>query len=936
MAGLLALTLLLPVTALEAYADTETETQTEEAADAASDDGAAEASAEDAKRRTEPTEEIEITAAQVEKHMIKLNSCEGITFYLRPEEYKDEIADEDVVDLLKKVELAGIDDKTGKVVCTLEEEDDTKEFVIFLSDEGRWLVYTDPEYQKVTMVRKAVSLLDSEYLFLSMDNKTLELYNDDFDEVVRSMKQNGSAKDGEMHYTDETGAWDYVLKDDFRQLKSACRFVTENENLALYVNDDNGIVAIKDKKTDYMWWSTPVGSGHDPIATGTIVSDLQSSLNMVYGEPAKRSTTNMRSGSDASVKVKDKNNGVEITYDFKAAGISIPVLYTLEEDYLEASIDTAAIDEEDTSAETGKIVTNLTLMNNFGAAASDDEGCFVIPDGSGALIRFNNGKTSAKNYSQNVYGSDLTAVPLQEPDVTEQVYFPMYGIVNGDQGMMVVCTDGDANARLKASVSGQSKSSYNICSFEFTLRGTDNYYMSGDNTTTLTVFEEGDIKTEKIALRYYPLTDADENGMDYADVAAAYRTYLIDEMGVGAYSGNGFQDVYVDLYGGVEKTRSILGIPVTLKTSLTDCTQAEEILQSLVNISGDHAQTFSNLVVSYNKWTNDGISNQVDVDAKAAGCIGGKNDMEQLIAFAENQGIALYPTVQNLGFKSGNGYYTFRDTTIRISGSYARQYTYNLAYGTQQTSKKPLSLLSPAAFPKAFADLAENSEKNGIKNIGLAELSSALYGDYGKQKIGRAQAKQLLMESYETLHSTMDSVLANTANAYVLPYADKITNVPLQSSGYDVFDADIPFYQMVVHGLKSYSTEAINGSSDTDEMVLRAIAAGSSLRFDMIGAETSVLKDTELDNLYYAYYKDWLEYAAGTASLAWEVFGGNTAAAQMTGYEEKDGVITTAYENGTVTIVDLAAESVKVQRVADDGSKSEQEYLLADFVKEGA
>ena len=909
------MTMMIPLAAAEVYADTETEaadTAAETDAEAASEGG------EEESRRTEPEEEIEISAAQVKKHMKKLNSCEGITFYLRPEEYKDEITDEEVVDLLKKVELAGIDDKTGKVVCTLEEEDDTDDFIIFLSEEGRWLVYTDPEYKKVTMVRKIVSLLDSEYTFLSMDNETLEVYNDDFDEVERSMTRKGNAKDGEVHYTDESGDWDYVLKEDGTQLLSAVRFVTENDNLALYVNDDNGIIAIKDKKTDHMWWSTPVGSGHDPQATGAIVSDLQSSLNMVYGEPAIRATTNVRSGSDASVKVKDSGAGVEITYDFKDAGITIPVKYELQDTYLEASINTADIEEEDISNATGKLLTSVTVMNNFGAAGIKDEGYFVIPDGSGALINFNNGKESAKSYSQNVYGADLTAVPLQEPDVTEQVYFPMYGIVNGDNGMMVVCTEGDANAKLKASVSGQSKSSYNICSFEFTVRSTDTYYMSGDNTTTLTVFEEGEIKTDTISLRYYPLEDTDDNGMNYVDVANAYRTYLTEEEKVTASEAMD-PELYIDLYGGVEKSRSILGIPITMKTSLTDAKQAETILQELSDGGVD------NLVVSYNKWTNDGIANKVDTDTDAAGCIGG-NDFEDFLEFAEGKGIAVYPMVQNMGFKSGNGYYTFRDTTIRVSGSYARQYTYNLAYGTQQTKNKPLSLLTPTAFPEIFSELAENYSDEGIRNVGLAELTSGLYGDYGKNLAGRDQAQELLVESYEVLSGKMDSVLGNTANAYALPYVDRISNVPLQSSGYDVFDADIPFYQIVLHGVKSYSCPAINGSADGGTLLLTAIAAGSNLRYDMIGEETSILKDTELDHLYYAYYADWTEQAAQEYAFASEILSG-VSGALITGYEQDGTTITTTYENGTEIVVDLEKESVSV-----DG----KEYLLADYVKEGA
>lgn len=105
------------------------------------------------------------------------------------------------MDLLDDIGLAGIDDETGEVVCTLEEEDDTSDFVIFLSPEGRWLVYMDTDYQKVIQVRQIVSLLDSELLFQSRDHKTLELYSKDYDEVERSYTSDGKAKGrpGHLH-----------------------------------------------------------------------------------------------------------------------------------------------------------------------------------------------------------------------------------------------------------------------------------------------------------------------------------------------------------------------------------------------------------------------------------------------------------------------------------------------------------------------------------------------------------------------------------------------------------------------------------------------------------------------------------------------------------------------------------------------------------------
>lgn len=918
-AGILAMTLCFSsMSVAQVYAEEE-DTASEEVSDTA-EDGSTEdgEEAEEEETREEDVEEIEVTADQVETYMTKLNSCDGITFYLRPEDYKDTITDEDVQDLLKHVDLAGIDDKTGEVVCTLEEEDDNKEAVIFLSDKGRWLVYTDPDYKKVTMVRKIVSTLDSEYLFLSMDNKTLELYNDDFDEVVRSYTTDGKSEDGKVTYTDEEKQWNVVLADTYDALYTSARYVTENDNLTLYVDDEKGTIGLEEKSTGKMWWSTPENVGHDSVATGTIVNDLSSSLKMVYGEPDARSTTIMRSAADAKITVKDISDGIKITYDFKKAGITIPVEYTLGENYLEAKIDTEDIDEEDTSS-TGKLTTNISMMANFGATSTEEEGYFVIPDGCGALINFNNGKTSAKSYSGTVYGSDVTAVPLEEPDVTEQLSLPMYGIVNttDNSAMMVVCTDGDSNAKLNASVSGQSKSSYNICGFDFTVRDSDSYYMSGDNTTTLTVFEDGDIKTDTLAVRYYPI-DA-EDTPSYADISDAYREYLTEEENVENTVTSENPELYLDFYGGTQKEKSILGIPVNMKTSMTSYDQAQDILETLYGAGVD------DMTVQYHNWTNAGIKSKVDYKAKASSTLGGKKDWNSLISYAEENNIDLYPAVDNEAFNSGNGYYSFTDTAVRISGSYARIYDYNLAFGNE-SSDDPLSLLSPSAFTEIYDKLAKNYSKAGLTKVSLGSMTTALYGDYGKNEISRDKAQELLEESYQSIQDADISILADQANAYALSYVTAVADVPLQSSGYDVFDADIPFYQMVLHGLKSYSASAVNASANPSQAVLLSIATGSNLHYDMIGEETSTLKDTNLDSYYYAGAENWTDHAANAYALEKEVLSG-LGKETISDYERLGNVITTTYSNGTKIVVDLDAETVKVDDTV---------YTLENYLDEGS
>lgn len=699
---------------------------------------------------------------------------------------------------------------------------------------------------------------------------------------------------------------DFVARDE-KALFDSMTTIAENSNFILKINenedDDEDLLALQNKANGFIWWSSPVNAMGDINATNTLRQELKSALTFTYGKPKERTTSNMRSGKTHNVEYEKIDNGVRITFKFSKAKITIPVEYTLEGSYLRVVVNTDEIVEENPSDSDGQLVTSMTLLGSMGAVSSDDVGgYFVIPDGSGALINFNNGKTSAKSYSSKVYGSDIAMVPTTASAVTEQVYFPMYGIVRDDgNGLMAVAVQGDNNVSIKSSVSTQSKSSYNICNFEFTLRSTDTYYMSGDQQP-LTVFEKNGIKTDTIEVRYYPL--ASEN-LDYTDIAECYRNYLLTEGGVTQTEQENTSNMYVDFYGGVEKTTPICGIPMTLKTSITSFDNAKTIVEQLKSNGTD------NMVISYHNWTNQGIQNKVDYKTTASNVLGGNGSFNKLTKYLDSNNIALYPVVENSTFVSGEGYFTFRNTNIRVSGSYSRILSYDLAFGEQSKTENSYSLLSPDTFSEIYSKLAKNYSKKDIGGVSIGSMTSKLYGNYGKQSVSRDSMANTISDSLSNIKSSVGSVLGITANEYTLPYLDHITDVPLSSSNYDIFDEDIPFYQIVMHGVTPLATTPINASADSDVLLLKAIATGMNPRYDMIYEETSTLKDTQLDDLYYANYEYWVENASQQYSFAKEILD-VVSGSYIISYKQDGDVIYTEYSNGVNTEVDLSNMTVKI------------------------
>lgn len=807
----------------------------------------------------------------------------------------------DTIKNLKKLgSLVAVNPDSKKVLAGFSKNNSSGNDLLYISNGSRYLLRMNSDLSAPISFRQVISTVDNPFLFSSPDGKTLELMDEKFENILFSYSESG-IEDGRKVYLSKDKkafAWLNISGD---QVVGTFRICAENENFVLLIDDRLGNLGIKNKSDNYIWWSSPLEASRDKIATPLLVNELRSSNILRYGIPSKWSNNNLlRSASeDCKISVSDIENGVRVNYSYNK-GFEFPVDYTLENDHLRASLKISDIKETDPE----NIATEITLLGGFGAASQQEDGYFVIPDGCGALVRFNNNKTSDFNaYSRTIYGNDAAAVPTSRGTVAPQVCLPVYGIVKEDNALLAIAAKGDSNASISASVSGQSNSSFNLCSFTFTLRNTDTFYMSGNLSDKITVFENGDILSDDIEVLYYPIS---KKNADFTDIAQCYRNYLISECGVEKKSSSGRSPLYVELYGGVLKKKPVFGIPVTLGSPVTGFSEAAEIVTELKNAGAD------DMVISYKNWTDDGISNKVDTGASPSSRLGGKREFSKLTEIIDENNFSFYPVADNRLFYSGNGYYSFSDTCVRVSGAYSRIVSYDRAYGIPDGFRKNMSLLSPEYFGEIFDKIAGSYENSGVTGVSPGDLTTVLYGDYGKKKLSRAKTMKLVTESFSALDDSLENgILANGANAYALPFAEHITNVPMYSGRFDIFNEDVPFYQAVVHGLIPYSSTAANASPDPADFLLRSAATGSLLNYDLIYADAVELKDTEFDNLFYANYSSRTAEAGSAYELLKPLFS-KTADSFITGYKtENDGnTITTDYSCGTSVKVDMTAGTV--------------------------
>lgn len=646
-----------------------------------------------------------------------------------------------------------------------------------------------------------------------------------------------------------------------------CELAASNENFELYVNTQTGLFAFRTKDGKHTWWSNPYNADEDPRANNSKKADLKSTLvvNAVKVTDTDAPSTPLRSYSDGDVSVTLTDNGFRAEYYFENEGIWIPYYVSLDSDYIEASIAVDEIyeiemqgpkdgDTTEISSDNGlRSVVDVNFLQDLGAAYSDEEGYIITPDGSGAVINFNNGKSNTNTYSQRIYGRDLAKSQDMAPAKTEQAYLPIMGIVRSDNALLEVVTEGTAYATANAAVSGQKATSYNSAWFNFQLRASDTYYMGGQNAQPLTAYQESKIPERRVTVRYYPIV---KDGVSYVDVAKRYQQYLVEEKGLTKVDKEE-APLYLDVYGGTVKEQSILGFPVNLQTAATTYDQAKEILQELNN------NGVKNIILSYEDFNTAGITSRISNSVDYAGTLGGKNKFKELKSYCEANGIILAPSVDLMNYdRSGNGYTKTGASAIAITKAYATQGVYELAFGTPHETRTAWYILSPAFFTRVYGEVISSYTKEGMQAISVATGTSALYSDYtsnAARSTSRQQAIENLIAGYKMINQSGMTFVAGAANDYVLPYVDYLKDVPLYSSNFDVYDYDIPFYELVIHGYIPYTTKAKNASSSADELFVYSVATGTPLHYEVMYEDPNEFTDSSYDELFYTYYSGWVE-----------------------------------------------------------------------------
>lgn len=549
-----------------------------------------------------------------------------------------------------------------------------------------------------------------------------------------------------------------------------------------------------------------------------------------------------------------ENSGVEGAIPISFV---VPLEYRLQGDAVDVSIPLSAVEEYG-----GGAIYRIQLLRYFGAAGIDEEGYLLVPNGSGSLIHFNNGKESADVYSEYVYGIDPLAAEYTVRENTENVKMALYGIFREKSGIFATIEDGASFAIIGAGVSGKV-TEYNNVYQTFVIRGNDRLSMFGTtgNEADIPIVEKNHFDAN-LTVRYTMLTE-ENNG--YAGAANYYRNRLVKE-GVLTAKAADTEDIkfYYDTLGGVLKTQFVLGVPYEGMYSMTSFDQAEEIYNDL------KASGITNQVMNFQGWMNRGYYHDVVDKIRVPHKLGGKSGLEDLSALMAADGNDFYGDVafQKVTYVSKR-YSEGNETSRYYGGGYIAEFGLVNPATLRQTSglgyeENHFNLISPKFIVRYVNKFTNKITKYDINGISLRDLGDELHSDKKRTNvIDREASLDVVDASLSQIEGTGKKIMLNDANDYAFGYADDIINVPLTTNDYYIIDEAVPFYEMLIHGYIDYAGSAINLSDtyDRTDIVLNLVETGASPHFMFSYENSSDIKQTGLNRFYSTTYTSWKDDA---------------------------------------------------------------------------
>lgn len=545
-------------------------------------------------------------------------------------------------------------------------------------------------------------------------------------------------------------------------------------------------------------------------------------------------------------------------------------------------------------------ITSVAVLPMFGAVDNAHEGFILLPEGGGALIRYNNGKLAQNPYYSNLYGWNYSTYRNELVNETRSS-FPVFGMTNETGSFICIIEGATSYASIQADVS-MRLNTYNWVRAKHSVLHFDQYNVSAKTSNLVFMYEKA-IPTDTVIHRYRFL---DSNS--YVDMATTYGDYLRGKEEYAGDTASKDVPVSVELVGAIDKTMVKFGLPVDSVVPTTTFADAEKMLLEMKDAG------INNLNVRMSGWANGGITQKVLTKVKVLKELGGKEAMSRLIDTAAKNDVNLYfDGIACFAYDSGllQGFIPFRDAAKFTTREQALIYPYDpIIYLGDAEWRDEFYLVKPRYAKQNTTNLIQALAEQKAAGIAFRDIGYLVSGDYNpKDTVTRQQVVAMNIESMKEATAAGQKVLIRNGNDYAVPYADLITDMDLLGTKYSILDETIPFYQIALHGMKDYTGEPLNIAGDFATEMLRCAEYGAGLNFTFMQEDAKILQDSFHSTLYGSHYDSWKEEVLTLIGQYQKDMEGLNQQ-RIVGYEKlSETVSATEYEDGTKVYVNYSDEA---------------------------
>ncbi len=593
------------------------------------------------------------------------------------------------------------------------------------------------------------------------------------------------------------------------------------------------------------------------------------------------------------------STGVEGATD--KAIFNISVIYRLEGNDLVVEVPMSGI-----SYNPNYPITTLNLLPAFGSASKTETGYILVPEGTGAIINFNNGKVKQSAYTARLYGHDYASIRTEVNGETRAL-FPVFGMATEGSSFLCILEDGKSWGSVTANTAGQpSYGSYNAANAFYTIIHGDNYDVSERTNNKVYMFEQQ--LPEGSIVQRYRFVDSD----DYMVMASVYREYLLAANPQMQRIVSSEAHTVIELVGAIDKVQQVFGVPTNVPIPLTTYQQAEELTLRLIG------EKLPNLSIRYTGWMNGGLNQSILNDIRLMSELGSVKQLKAFIKTADDAGVPLYLDgltcfARDSGLKEG--FIVMRDAACHTTREEAEIPEYSSIWYGPQDWRDNYYLLKPRLIMKGVDVLSEAVTEYGAAGASFRDVGYLLSGDHDpKDFVTREEARLQQMEKLVSLRDAGQLIMTRSGNDYAAVLSDVVTDIDLDGTAYQVIDSFVPFYAAALHGSVPYTGQAINLSEDREQLLLRSAEMGASLQFSLMGSNVQELQDSWFSEYYGAdasiIYDDMIvtinDYNAELSGTFDQV---------MTAHKRVGQVSVTEYENGIRVYVNYGYADAEVDGV---------------------